>query len=174
MEGLRRDKVELVLGIDAASAAVYKTIKKMDYFDEVWKVVADYCAAVQPGAVNKVWAKFIFCGENYHEAKQFVCLADAAGAKYVYYSLDTSRGPGRLRQGLGPLPEIMTDSIAVLRHECLKRGIAAEFAQVGVPWLTPERIERIDRRLEELKRADAAWAEFVPVPTSRPGRKSAA
>jgi sulfatase maturation enzyme AslB (radical SAM superfamily) len=64
IQALRRDKVELVLGIDAVSVEVYKAIKKMNYCDKVWKVVADYCAAVQPGAVNKVWAKFIFCIEN--------------------------------------------------------------------------------------------------------------
>ena len=162
MDALRRDKVELVLGIDAASVEVYKTIKKMNYFDKVWKVVADYCAAVQPGAVNKVWAKFIFCVENYHEAAQFVRRAEAAGAKYVYYALDASRGPRRLRQDLGALPEIITDSIAILRHECAKRGIVAEFAQAGVPWLTPERIERIERELDRLNRADEATARFAP------------
>ena len=165
IEALRRDKVELVLGIDAASVEVYKTIKKMNYFDKVWKVVAQYCAAVQPGAVNKVCAKFIFCGENYHEANHFVRLADAAGAKFLQYSLDTSRGSGRLRQDLGPLPEIVTDYIAVFRHECLKRGIVAEFGQHGVPWLTPERTERIEREFERLKRADAALAQFASPPT---------
>jgi pyruvate-formate lyase-activating enzyme len=165
IDALRRDKVELVLGIDAASVEVYKAIKKMNYFHKVWKVVAEYCAAVQPGAVNKVWAKFIFCGENYHEAEHFVRLADAAGAKFLQYSLDTSRGPSRLRQGLGPLPEIITDYIAVFRHECLKRGIVAEFGQLGVPWLTPERIERIEREFERLKHADAAAAQFALPPT---------
>jgi organic radical activating enzyme len=165
IEALRRDKVELVLGIDAASVEMYKTIKKMNYFAKVWKVVAEYCAAAQPGAVNKVWAKFIFCGENYHEAAQFVRLADAAGAKYLQYSLDTSRGPRRLRERLGPLPEIITDHIAVFRHECLKRGIVAEFGQLGVPWLTPERSERIERELERLKRADAAMAQSALPPT---------
>lgn len=162
MQALRRDKVELVLGIDAASVEVYKTIKKMNYFDKVWKVVADYCGAVQPGAVNKVWAKFIFCVENYHEAAPFVRRAEAAGAKHVYYSLDASRGPRRLREHLGALPDIVTDYIAILRHECAKRGIVAEFGQAGVPWLTPERIERIERELDRLKRADEATARFAP------------
>jgi organic radical activating enzyme len=162
VEALRRDNVELILGIDAASVEVYKAIKKMNYFDKVWKVVTEYCAAVQTGAVNKVWAKFIFCVENYHEAAQFVRRAEAAGAKYVYYSLDASRGPRRLRQDLGELPDIITDSIAILRHECAKRGIVAEFGQAGVPWLTPERIERIERELDRLNRADEATARFAP------------
>jgi pyruvate-formate lyase-activating enzyme len=162
MQALRRDKVELVLGIDAASVEVYKAIKKMNYCEKVWKVVADYCAAVQTGAVNKVWSKFIFCIENYHEAAQFVHRAAAVGAKYVYYALDTSRGPGRLRQDLGQLPEIITDYIAILRHECAKRGIVAEFGQGPIPWMTPERIERIERELDRLKSADEAKAGFTP------------
>jgi hypothetical protein len=164
---LRRDKVELILGIDAASVEMYKTIKKMNYFDKVWKVVADYCGATQPGAVNKVWAKFIFCGENYHEAAPFVRLAEAAGTKYVYYSIDASRGPRRLRERLGPLPDIITDYIAIFRHESLKRGIVAEFGQFGIPWMTPERIERIERELERLNRADPATARFASAPGAR-------
>jgi organic radical activating enzyme len=162
VQALRRDKVELVLGIDAVSVEVYKAIKKMNYCEKVWKVVADYCAAIQPGAVNKVWTKFIFCVENYHEAVQFVHRAEAAGAKHVYYALDTSRGSGRLRQDLGELPEIITDYIAIFRHECAKRSIIAEFAQFGPPWLTPERIVRIESELDRLKRADEATARFTP------------
>ena len=156
IRALQRDKVELVLGIDAASVASYKAVKKMNYFDKVWKVVADYCTAERPDAVNKVWAKFVFCVENYHEAKDFVRLADAAGARHVYYDVDASRIPGRRREALGSLPEAITDNIAALRHECLKRGIEAEFAQVGMAWFTPERVERIDRAFEQLKLAEAA------------------
>jgi len=105
MEALRRDKVELVLGIDAATVEVYKAIKKMNYNEKVWKVVAEYCAAMRPDAINKVWAKFIFCLENYHEAKHFVRRAEAAGVHYVYYDFDSSRvRSGRIRAGIG-LPE---------------------------------------------------------------------
>jgi organic radical activating enzyme len=166
VQALRRDKVELVLGIDAVSAEVYKTIKKMNYCDKVWNVVADYCAALQPGAVNKVWAKFIFCMENYHEAAQFAQRAEAVGAKHVYYTLDTSRGPGRLRQDLEEMPDVITDYIAMLRHECAKRGIVAEFGQGPIPWMTPERIERIEREFNRLKSADKATAGFIPSVTA--------
>jgi organic radical activating enzyme len=154
INALQRDKVELVLGIDAASVAVYKAIKKMNYVEKVWKVVADYCAAARPDAVNKVWAKFIFCAENYQEAEAFVHRAEVAGAKYVYYGLDTSRNRGRLRQDLGPLPEEITDYIAVFRHQCMKRRIQVEFAHHSVPWLSRERVERIERELARLDAAD--------------------
>jgi organic radical activating enzyme len=167
VEALRRDKVELVLGIDAASTAVYKAIKKMNYNEKVWKVVADYCAAVQPGAVNKVWAKFVLCIENYHEAEDFVRRADAAGARHVYYDLDSRRVPARMRPGARePHPESLTERIAALRYECWKRGIVAEFAQVGMAWLTPERAERIERELERLKRSDPATAQLAPAPSA--------
>jgi pyruvate-formate lyase-activating enzyme len=168
IEALRRDKVELVLGIDAASVGVYKAIKKMNYFEKVWTVVADYCAATPAGAVNRVWAKFVFCVENYNEAEQFVRHAEGARVKYIYYDVDSSRVPGRLRAGRTPLPEIITDHIAVLRHECAKRGIVAEFAQVGMAWLTPERTKRIERGLERLNLADATAAEFVSAPSLEP------
>jgi pyruvate-formate lyase-activating enzyme len=150
MEALARDKVELVLGIDAASVEVYKAIKKMNYHDKVWKVVAEYCGALPPTARNKVWAKFIFCLENFHEAEHFVRRAAEAGARHVYYDFDSSRvRPARLRAGI-PLPEEITDYVAVLRHECMKRDIEVDFAQSGLVWLTPERSERVERELARL------------------------
>lgn len=158
MDALRRDKVEVILGIDAASVEVYKAIKKMNYNEKVWSVVADYCAAIPPNAVNKVWAKFIFCVENYHETEHFVRRAEAAGAKYVYYDFDASRArQGMLRNNMG-LPEEITDYVALLRHECAKRGIVVDFAQAGMAWLTPERTERVERELERLKRVAAKVA----------------
>ena len=150
IEALKRDKVELILGIDAASVAVYKSIKKMNYNEKVWKVVAEYCAATRPDAFNRVWAKFIFCLENYHEAGDFVRRAEAAGVRYVYYDFDSSRvRPGLERAGTG-LPEEITDYVAVLRHECMRRGIVVQFAESGLAWLTPERTARIERALEHL------------------------
>jgi organic radical activating enzyme len=156
MEAIKRDKVELILGIDAASVEVYKAIKKMNYNEKVWKVVADYCAAVRPDAVSKIWAKFIFCLENYHEAEHFVRRAEAAGAKYIYYDFDASRvRPGLERGGAG-LPEEVTDYVAVFRHECMIRGIEVSFAQAGMAWITAERAERIEGELQWLTRADTA------------------
>jgi organic radical activating enzyme len=150
MHALRQDKVELVLGIDAASVAVYKAIKKMNYNETVWKNVADYCAARLPNAVNKVWAKFIFCIENFHEAAQFVQRAAEAGATHVYYDFDASRkDPRNLRAGIG-LPEEIAKYAALLRHECIKRGIVVEFMQGGEGWLTPERNERMEQELQRL------------------------
>jgi organic radical activating enzyme len=150
MHALSRDKIELILGIDAASVAVYKAIKKMNYNEKVWMNVADYCGARLPNAVNKVWAKFIFCIENYHEAAHFVQRAAEAGAKHVYYDFDRSRiDPFDPRSKIG-LPEETAEYAAVLRHECGKSGIVAEFAQAGYGWLTPEREERMERELLRL------------------------
>jgi organic radical activating enzyme len=170
LDAIRRDKVELVLGIDAATSEVYKAIKKMNYNEKVWKVVAEYCAAVQPDASNKVWAKFIFCLENYHEAAHFARRAADAGAQYVYYDFDSSRIPGRERDDQ-TYPEVIADYVAVLRHECMKRGIIVEFAQSGMAWLTPEREARIERELERLSRtwsvAESAASSRVPPPRNK-------
>ena len=155
MEALARDKVELVLGIDAASVDVYKAIKKMNYNEKVWQVVAEYCRAVVPGASNKVWAKFIFCIENIHEAEHFVRRAADAGAKHVYYDFNSTRVQLEQRQRGGiMLPEETTYYVAVLRHECMKRGIEVDFAQSGLVWLTPERTERMERELASLQRME--------------------
>src|SRR5262249_27245196 len=109
---LSQDKVELVLGIDAASIAVYKAIKKMNYNEKVWSNVAKYCAARLPNAKNKVWAKFIFCIENYHEAAHFVERAAQAGATHIQYDFDASRMDlDNLRAGIA-LPEEITEYAA--------------------------------------------------------------
>lgn len=151
LDAIRRDKVELILGIDAASPEIYKAIKKMNYNEKVWKVASEYCAAVRPDARNKVWTKFIFCLENYHEAAHFARRAADAGARYVYYDFDSSRIPGRERDQC-VYPEVIADYVAVLRHECMKRGIIVEFAQSGMAWLTPDREARIEAELERLNR----------------------
>jgi len=162
---LSRDKVELVLGIDAASIAVYKAIKKMNYNEKVWSNVAKYCAARLPNAENKVWAKFIFCIENYREAAHFVERAAEAGATHVYYDFDASRkDPDSLRAGIA-LPDEITKYAALLRHECAKRGIVVEFSQAGWGWLTPERRDRMERELERLNARSAVV--FAPVADAR-------
>jgi len=156
VDALKQDKVELILGIDAATIAVYKAIKKMNYNEKVWRTVAEYCAARRPDAVNKVWAKFIFTIENYHEAAHFVRRAHEAGAKHVYYDFDASRvRPGESRGGIG-LPEEAIEHTAVLCHECEKRGIEVAFAQAGMAFLTPERQGRLDRELQRLRLQELA------------------
>ena len=161
MYALSRDKIELVLGIDAATIAVYKAIKKMNYNEKVWSNVAKYCAARRPDAANKVWAKFIFCIENYHEAVHFVERAAQAGATHVYYDFDASRkNPDKLRADVG-LPEEVADYAALLRHECTKRGIVVEFAQAGWGWLTPERQNRMECEFQRLGAQSALAAAPV-------------
>ena len=165
MAAIGRDKVELILGIDAATVEVYKSIKKMNYNEKVWEVVAEYCGAVQPNATNKIWAKFIFCLENYQEAEHFIRRVEEAGARHVYYDFDASRSRKNVRGNIA-LPEEVTDYVAVLRHECMKRGIEAEFAQAGLAWLTAERTERIERELSRLNR------EYSLAGNSRPSGKT--
>jgi hypothetical protein len=148
VNALRNDKVELILGIDAATPEIYRAIKKMDYNEVVWENVGAYCAAQRPDATNKIWAKFIFTVENYGEAHLFVSRAAAAGVKHVYYDFDSSRTI--LQWSRGPLPEAICDRVAELRYDCLSRGIEAAFAESGLAWLTPERTARIEQELNRL------------------------
>jgi organic radical activating enzyme len=158
IDALRRDKIELIMGIDAATPAVYKAIKKMDYNEAVWANVAEYCANTLPDAVNRTWAKFIITEENQHETELFVKRAAESGVKYVYYDVDGSRIEGRgLRNG--PMPEEIADKVALLRYECALRGIEVAFMQVGLAWFTPERNARVERAFEALVRQRGA----VPV-----------
>lgn len=150
IEGIKKDRIELVLGIDAATIDVYKKIKKMNYNEKVWETTALYCAHRQPNAINKIYAKFIFCIENYHEAEHFVRRTVAAGAKHVFYDFDASRArAGSERHGIS-LPEEVADQVAILRYECMRNGIETEFAQAGMSWLTPEREARIESSLQKL------------------------
>jgi organic radical activating enzyme len=158
IEALRKDSVELILGIDATTVQTYKAIKKMNYNEKVWAVVSEYCNALPTNAVNKVWAKFIFCVENYHEAAHFVERASAAKVRNVYYDFDSSRVQVGDERGGVPLPEEICDHLALLRFGCEKRGIQAEFAQSGLIWLTPEREARVEREIERLRHEQALTA----------------
>lgn len=151
IDALERDRIELILGIDAAHSETYQTIKKMDLNEAVWANVAAYCAARPPGGINKVWAKFIFCLENYREAAAFVQRAAAAGVKHIYYDFDASRARPGLNRGGIPLPEEVVDQFAILRHECARRDIEAVFAQAGLAWLTPERASRAEAEFQRLQ-----------------------
>ena len=52
--------------------------------------------------------------------------AEVAGVRYVYYDFDASRSGARgARDGI-VLPDEVADYVAVLRHECMKRGIEVE------------------------------------------------
>ena len=170
IEGLARDTVELVLGMDAATDETYRAIKKMNYNEKVWANAGAYVAARRPEAKNKIWFKFIFCMENYTEAVQFVERAASVGATHVYYDFDESRpaklafdetGGAILRNGNGrdePLPEEVADWCAALRYECFKRGIDAQFCYIGYAWLTPERTARMEAELARLKTEEDASA----------------
>jgi len=150
IEALKRDKVELIMGIDAATPAVYKAIKKMDYNEEVWSNVAEYCANMVPNPTNKVWAKFIITEENYLETDLFVKRAAECGVKSVYYDVDSSRVSLNGRNGA--MPEEIADKVALIRYECAMRGIEVAFAYVGMSWFTPERNARIEEAFEALVR----------------------
>jgi organic radical activating enzyme len=152
IDALKLDKIEVIMGVDAATPAVYKAIKKMDYNEAVWKNVAEYCAAAVPNAKNKAWAKFIVTEENYHETELFVRRAAESNVKHVYYDVDGSRVESRGARN-GAMPEEIAEAIALLQYECHIRGIETSFMQVGLAWFTPERKARIEREYDRLSGA---------------------
>lgn len=149
VRALKMDRVGLVVGIDAASREVYMAIKERDYLDRVWTNLAIYTAAHRPQSTNQVWAKFIFCEENYEEALTFVELASAAGARGIYYDFDASKI--KARGAPKDLPEAVPLRAAQLVAECERRGLEVAFAQSGFPWFTPERQSEFDAELQRLR-----------------------
>lgn len=151
INALKRDRVELILGIDAATSEVYRAIKKMNYNEQVWENVAAYCAAQSSNASNKIWAKFIFTIENYKESELFVARAIDAGVKHIYYDFDSSRTITSERSREASLPEEITEYLARLQHKAVNNGIEVAFAQSGLAWLTPERAARAEQALQGLR-----------------------
>jgi len=158
LDALNRDRVELILGIDAATPEVYRAIKKMDYNEVVWRNVATYCAALPANATNKVWAKFIFTRENYKESELFVQRAAASGARSVYYDLDGSKSfyddstqSYELGRSAEKLPQEIASRVARLRYDCFVRGIETSFAESAGAWMTPERTAYIENEFQRLR-----------------------
>jgi organic radical activating enzyme len=152
LRALARDKVELILGIDAATRETYKAIKKMDYNEAVWENVAAYAKAAVPGSSNKIWGKFIFTLQNYNEARQFVERAVEAGLRHIYYDFDSNNTIDVI-EGIRStgLPDEICERLAELRYDCAVNGIEVSFAESGVAWLTPERTARIEAALDRLQ-----------------------
>ena len=151
IRALKQDRVELILGIDAATSEVYRAIKKMDYNERVWDNVATYCAAQDPTAVNKIWAKFIFTVENYRESDLFLERAAAAGIKHIYYDFDSSRIIVSERSREASLPEEITERLGELRYCCVAKGVELALAESGLAWLTPERAARVEEAFQRLQ-----------------------
>jgi molybdenum cofactor biosynthesis enzyme MoaA len=132
LRSLARKKVELVLGVDAASPEVYKRIKGADRCNVVWSNVASY-ARVDPDAM---WVKMIVRYDNMTDVLPFVNRVEAVGARKVYYDLDAGAA--------GMLSELeqVIQAAAHLKFECEKRGIATACAEAGSQALAQHDVEK--------------------------------
>jgi organic radical activating enzyme len=148
IDAVLRGNTRVVIGIDAASPAVYKAIKKMDYNEVVWANAAELAAAGERAPTSAVWGKFIILEENYHETTAFAERAEAAGLKHIYFDVDATRVPSRGGAGMA---EEITPKVALLQYECLRRGMEFDLMGCGQAWLTPERTAMIAAEYQKLE-----------------------
>lgn len=132
VRALQRKKVELVLGIDAASPEVYARVKGVDRCNVVWNNVRTY-ALIDPQAV---WAKMIVRYDNIMDVLPFVIRAEKAGINKIYYDLDAGAA------GKHAALDQVIQAVALLKYESEKRGIIAECAQAGTQALSELNVER--------------------------------
>jgi sulfatase maturation enzyme AslB (radical SAM superfamily) len=164
VDSLKRGNLKVVMGIDAATADVYKAIKKMNYNEAVWTNAAEYAAAGEADASNAVWGKFIVLVENFHETEQFIERAEAAGIRHVYFDVDVTRAesrvtPWRAARGEIGMPEEIAEKIALFIYEGLNRSMEVDFMSCGLTWFTPERKARI---VAEFLRLEAERGRISP------------
>ncbi len=108
-KGLSNNLLEIVCSIDAGTPETYKQIKKGDFFYKVWKNLKEYA-----DTGGKVTAKMIVTQTNAHEVVRFVDMVEKNSVRYVQYDVNQYE-PG--------YSDDLIDKIALLVHECRKRGI---------------------------------------------------
>jgi organic radical activating enzyme len=146
LRALAKRRVELVLGIDAATDEVYKIVKGRNVNQQVWDNVAAY-VAVDP---DSCWAKIIIRRENICDAKLFVERCAEIGVKKVYYDLDANIGGDSERAD-----DMYVNALALIKYECEKRGIDTACAEVGTNSLSLDPVlTRVEQVYDELASRD--------------------
>jgi pyruvate-formate lyase-activating enzyme len=145
IRGLERRRVELVLGIDAGSPEVYRTVKGTNDCEAVWKNTAAY-AAVDPASA---WAKMIVRYDNYMDVDKFVERCEIAKVRRVFYDCDADAWAYPEH-----LPAVV-DAIAKLKYEAEKRGWVTQCAEAGSQNIADrELMTRMERRYRDLAEAE--------------------
>ena len=143
LRALAKRRVELVLGIDAATDDVYKIVKGRNVNRQVWANVAAY-VAIDP---DHCWAKMIIRRENICDIMPFVERCNEIGVRKVYYDLDANIGTTAKRAD-----DIYICAIALIKYECEKRGIETACAEVGTNALSSDSV---------LARAEDAYDNLI-------------
>ncbi len=148
LRALAQHRVELVLGIDAATDQVYKEVKGRNVNNQVWNNVAAY-VAIDP---DNCWAKMIIRRENICDVARFVERCVECSVRKVYYDLDSGITPTDGNK----LDDKYVDAIALLKYECEKRGIETQCAEVGTLSFSNDAVlERVERVYDEIASRDA-------------------
>lgn len=153
LRALAKRRVELVLGIDAATDAVYKKVKGRNVNRQVWENVAAY-VAIDP---DNCWAKMIVRQENICDVMPFVKRCEEINVRKVYFDLDAGI------RAYGPLAaEMYIDALALLKYECEKRGIETACAEAGTnSFSTDAVVARVERAYDALAARDEDGGQRV-------------
>lgn len=155
LRALRKKRVELVLGIDAATDEVYKVVKGRNVNKQVWDNVAAY-VAIDP---DNCWAKIIIRRENICDAMAFVERCAEIGVRKVYYDLDANIGANA-----DLVDPIYVNTLALIKYECEKRGIETACAEVGTNSFSMDAVlPRVEEAYDELASRDEEAGERMQV-----------
>jgi molybdenum cofactor biosynthesis enzyme MoaA len=154
LRALARKRVELVLGIDAATDDVYKTIKGRNVNEQVWANVAAYAAI----DADNCWAKMIVRRENLDDVTRFVERCEESGINRVYFDLDANILPTDGTK----LGDEYVDAVALLKYECEKRGIETQCAEVGTNSFSNDAVlDRVERVYDQIAARDQETGQRV-------------
>ena len=153
LRALAKKRVELVLGIDAATDDVYKKVKGRNVNRQVWDNVAAY-VAIDP---DNCWAKMIIRRENICDVMPFVERCEKIKVRKVYYDLDALIG-GRADQ----CDDDYVQALALIKYECEKRGIETACAEVGTNSFSLDPVlARVEQAYDELASRDKEGGQRV-------------
>jgi molybdenum cofactor biosynthesis enzyme MoaA len=155
LRALAKKRVELVMGIDAATDEVYKAVKGRNVNKQVWDNVAAY-VAIDP---DNCWAKMIIRRDNICDVKAFVDRCVECGVRKVYYDLDGNIGAIEEKAD-----DIYVNALALLKYECEKQGIETACAEVGTNSFSNDAVlAHVEVAYDELVRRDEETGERMQV-----------
>ena len=153
LRALAKKRVELVLGIDAATDDVYKKVKGRNVNRQVWDNVAAY-VAIDP---DNCWAKMIIRRENICDVMPFVERCAEINVRKVYYDLD-----GTIASTAEHCEDIYVQALALIKYECEKRGIETACAEVGTNSFSLDPVlARVEQAYDELASRDNEGGQRV-------------
>lgn len=88
---LKHNETNLIVSVDAGTKSAYERIKRVKYYDKVWKNLAKYIQAAKNNPNAKVFIKYIIVdkvNDNIEEFKAFLQKCNEVKCENIYITLD--------------------------------------------------------------------------------------